>query len=795
MSRHLAQPRALGICRSLRVLLLVLLPLLSLFLRPATAHANPTWPRNPTPAEIAQATSAWLTSQGPVVKDSQVIEYHDRSIQPAGDGANTNEAALFWRKEYGGQVEFGSNRLECIRPSGNDCKGWSFSGGGCSPTYGSPAFSGIADFAAWCLTDPYAANWVGGVVVKNQPPTVSLTFSPDKPSPTDTMRFIATATDPENDPLSYEWSLDGKKQSSVSGNTVAWKNPREGAHTTTVKVSDGQGNSAEATVSFTVEEKRELTLDLNIGEGQKFTQGDDLWITAQVSRGSKPVSGARLELYAYSPANKESGRAELVTDDAGQAEWRSYFTVDATVGVWQIVAKVSSPDVVGLIRKIELVKYDVTDAQVQLNIETISALWQKTPDVLTGRNYPSIARMWWPKGIKVDLAANVPGRKDLEPYTCSALMMQTLKYLNRLRFSPVKGERLLMAGVDYGPVNDGTGLIHTAVALYPHGSSWWSGYVLEPWFNQQKESWGARTWSVTFGLGDTPGDNWVWGNLYQGEYPTTGSDGGYYPQTVVTIPPSLSAANRTRVLTYSPVHLLVTDALGRRAGRLADGTPVNEIPEAQQSTALNDDGTWASVVEVPDGNYVVSIVGSGDGAFHLVTATDRNIVNYGELRIKAGEQAAFSLRSSDLRQPLRLPDGSQVLPQPGLSEDQVVAEPTAEPTNVPTREPVRVRKWLGMDWEDFLGMLWLGAIALLALGLLLGVARWLSRRKAKKQAAKASKRAKAAPTKRAPAAAAKVPTPAPVPQAEAPLYCAQCGALNEPQDRFCTQCGQPLPRG
>ncbi|GEM_PF-3654207 len=192
---------------------------------------------------------------------------------------------------------------------------------------------------------------------------------------------------------------------------------------------------------------------------------------------------------------------------------------------------------------------------------------------------------------------------------------------------------------------------------------------------------------------------------------------------------------------------------------------------------------------------VVELANRDPGRAGLVTATDRDIVNYGEQRIRAGEQAAFSLRSSDLRQPLRLPDGSQVLPQPGLSEDQVVAEPTAEPTNVPTREPVRVRKWLGMDWEDFLGMLWLGAIALLALGLLLWVVRWLSRRKPKKQAAKASKRAKAAQTKRAPAAAAKVPTPAPVPQAEAPLYCAQCGALNEPQDRFCTQCGQPLPRG
>lgn len=793
MSSRLAQRRALATSRHLRLWLVLLLPLLSPLVAPGVTYANPTWPGNPSADEIAQAFSAWLSSQGPAIKESQVVNYHDTTITPAGDGANGNEAALFWRKESGGDVEYGSNRLECTRPSGNDCRGWSFTGGGCSPTYGSPSFSALGDFITWCVTTPYARDWVIGTARVNEPPAVGLTMTPDKPTPDDTIVFVATATDPENDPLSYEWSLDGKNQSSVTGNTVEWKNPREGTHSTQVKVSDGQGGSAEASVSFAVEVQGELTLDLNIGEGQRFTQGDDLWITAMVSRGTHPVSGASVKLWAYSPANKESGRAELVTDDAGQAEWRSYFTVDAAVGVWQIVAKVESPGVVGLIRKIELVKYDVTPAQVQLNIETISALWQKTPEVLNGRDYPSIGRMWWPKGIKVDLAANIPGRKDLEPYTCSALMMQTLKYLNRLRFSTVKDERLLMAGVDYGPVNDGTGLIHTAVAIYPHGSGWWSGYVLEPWFNQQKESWGARTWSTTFMLGDTPGDNWLWGNLYQGEYPTTGSDGGYYPQTVVTIPPSLGGANKTRVLTYSPVRLLVTDAQGRRAGRLADGTAVNEIPEAQQSAALNEDGTWASLVVVPDGDYVVSIVGTGDGPFHLVTATDDEMVNYGELPIKAGEHAAFSLRSTDLHQPLRLPDGSQVLPQPGLIEEQGIEQPTAVPTSVPTREPAGEREVLGMAWEDFLGVLWLGAIGLLALGLLVGVVGWLSRRKSK-PAAVAPRRAKASATKKAPARTETMPSAAPSAQAETPIYCGQCGALNEPQDRFCTQCGQPLPR-
>ena len=83
--------------------------------------------------------------------------------------------------------------------------------------------------------------------------------------------------------------------------------------------------------------------------------------------------------------------------------------------------------------------------------------------VPNGIDYPSIARMWWPKGIKVDLASNVPGRSDLYPYRCSDLALQTLKFLNRLRFSTSRIERVLMAGVDYGPViNTKLGLLRLA---------------------------------------------------------------------------------------------------------------------------------------------------------------------------------------------------------------------------------------------------------------------------------------------------------------------------------------------
>jgi len=80
------------------------------------------------------------------------------------------------------------------------------------------------------------------------------------------------------------------------------------------------------------------------------------------------------------------------------------------------------------------------------------------------------------------------------------------------------------------------------------------------------------------------------------------------------------------------------------------------------------DGTFVSMISVPDGEYQVSITGIGDGTFHLVTGTDNAIVNYGEQPIKSGEQAIFTLKSADLNQPLELADKSTVTPQPGFPE-------------------------------------------------------------------------------------------------------------------------------
>jgi hypothetical protein len=408
-----------------------------------------------------------------------------------------------------------------------------------------------------------------------------------------------------------------------------------------------------------------LQIELSVADGQRFTQGDDLDVGALVTRGTREsVAGADVTLKLISPKGTVFAQKKMTTDSNGLADWRSFFTADATPGDWQVMAEASSGgESARITRTIELARLNVTAKEVEANIKKIIQEWLSNgqPD---GISESFINSLWWPKGFKVNLREHMD--KRYAPYTCSSQALKTLLFLNNIRFSVQKERRLWMAGVDYGPISDGTSLIHVAVGIYPNGSNWLSGYVLEPWFNQKKESWNARAWSAAFGA--SPRLDWLVGNPWKGEYPTTGSDGGYYPKLTASIPTSLQGRNRTRVLTYSPVFVIVTDAQGRRVGRLKDGSVVNEIPGSEQSHANNDDGTFINMISVPNGQYQVSITGTDNGAFHLVSGTDTAIVNYSKQPIQEGKQATFTLKSTDLNQPLVLADGRAVTPRSGFPE-------------------------------------------------------------------------------------------------------------------------------
>lgn len=487
-----------------------------------------------------------------------------------------------------------------------------------------------------------------------------------------------------------------------------------------------------------------LKLELNLGEGQRFTQADDLLIEGVVyreerGRSAVPVSGAKVTVTLTSPSGKTNS-TKLTSNGSAVANfsWPTYFTANSVPGTWTINAKATSgSDTATFTQKVEVEALTVAPATVTSNLAEITKRWLASPDVPRGIDQPFIAALWPPKGVKVDLYSWRDTR--FYPYQCSALAMDTLRFLNSIRFSASKADRLLMAGVDYGPITDGTRLIHVAVALYAHDAGIAQGSILEPWWNQDKEVWTHFTWTSLFGAG-APFFGF-------GDYPTTGSN--TYQPSPAEVP---TAVDMTAVLTYSPVDLLVTDSQGRRTGRTADGNQVNEIPKASHLRAVNEDGTSVNLIYLPEGRYQVAVTGTADGTFHLATATDAAIVNYAEQPITLGQTATLVLTQAQ-DQPLQLPDGTQVKPDPGFIESEAGVLDTLG----------RYGPLAGMV---FGALLVVGSLALLA-----------------KRSAKAKLPSASSPP---PVQATYLPPAAPG------VSCPRCGLVNDPRATACGSCRMPL---
>lgn len=395
-----------------------------------------------------------------------------------------------------------------------------------------------------------------------------------------------------------------------------------------------------------------------------YRQADDFPVRGRVTRDGQPVSGARVDLSLTSPRGTDYGSARLkplTTGADGGFTWKGWFTADAAAGRWSLKATARDGTDTGEAQhEWTLEELPVDPDVVQERIKRITELWEASPVVPEGTQFDFINNLWPPKGPLVNIRSIFDSRFD--PFRCSNYAIATLAFLNGLRFSESRSERLLLSGVAYGPITDGLGLIHVAVGLYPAANTlrgWRSGIVLDPWPNQTKEPWTWGAWTVKFLGGSEPERFWNFGNEWKGEYPTSGSDGGYYPGRAVNT--GLALPGGASVITYSPVEDVVTDAAGRRVGRLLDGAFVNEVPGAQHTRYLKDDGTAVNLFLLPAGRYEVNVRGTGSGTFRLATASPAGGIEYPEQAIAAGQVVRLTLDPASA-QPLRLPDGRTVAP-------------------------------------------------------------------------------------------------------------------------------------
>jgi uncharacterized protein YfaS (alpha-2-macroglobulin family) len=121
--------------------------------------------------------------------------------------------------------------------------------------------------------DGMSANCQFTVVVNqkpNNPPRVALTLDKTSVYQGESVQATANASDPDGDPLTYAWELDGNRiRGNSSTNTIDTSGLAGGPHTVKVTVTDDRGASASDTKTFTVTEKIIIPMPLdNIGKAK-----------------------------------------------------------------------------------------------------------------------------------------------------------------------------------------------------------------------------------------------------------------------------------------------------------------------------------------------------------------------------------------------------------------------------------------------------------------------------------------------------------------------------------------------
>ncbi len=190
--------------------------------------------------------------------------------------------------------------------------------------------------------DGLTANCEFRVTIDARPntgPSVALTLDQTDIYAGDTVGATAQASDPENDPLTYAWTLDGQRRSESSSRIQINTNGLAGGrHSVAVTVEDDRGAAASDTKTFSVSEKIVINMEGNLPNNVAKAQLDEIALKMRQNpqlrstltghtddRGSEEINervGLRradaVKAYLVSEQNIDEGRIE--TQSAGETQ-------------------------------------------------------------------------------------------------------------------------------------------------------------------------------------------------------------------------------------------------------------------------------------------------------------------------------------------------------------------------------------------------------------------------------------------------------------------------------------------
>jgi len=178
--------------------------------------------------------------------------------------SNNNDPIIASLEPQAEQIApLGSTQVVCTAsdPDGDElsyiwsASGGQISGGGTTATWTAPTSEGSYNVIVKAIDGlgGEATDSVAIIVRTNAAPAiVSLTADADWTTPSGNLQVTCSASDPDGDELSYEWSANGGDISGA-GSSVAWSAPQEtSVYVVTVVVADGYGGSTTGSLSISV---------------------------------------------------------------------------------------------------------------------------------------------------------------------------------------------------------------------------------------------------------------------------------------------------------------------------------------------------------------------------------------------------------------------------------------------------------------------------------------------------------------------------------------------------------------